>query len=308
MATPEHLMPHHPIYVISKGRSFRKPHTVKALEDLGVPFYVVVETHEIDSYRKVVKDPDCVLSTGFSNHGMGSGPARNWCWEHSISIGARYHWIMDDNIVDFRRFHYNQRIRLNTGSFFRACEEFVDRYENVPLSGLQYKMFISDNNKYGAYQLNTRLMSCILIENSFPHRWRGKYNEDVDISLRALKDGYCTILFNAFLCDKLNTQVVKGGNTAEFYDHEGTFNKSKMLVDLHPDVVTMAYRYGRWHHHVDMSSFKRNNKLKFREGFQMPNGINEYGMVLVEDYGLPTQHRVDKPSPRGTMKREKLRA
>ena len=38
----------------------------------------------------------------FSNHGDGPGRARNWCWDHSISIGADYHWQIDDNIKDFR--------------------------------------------------------------------------------------------------------------------------------------------------------------------------------------------------------------
>lgn len=32
-----------------------------------------------------------------------------------------------------------------------------------------------------------RAFPCILIQNDIPFRWRGRYNEDTDLSLRALK-------------------------------------------------------------------------------------------------------------------------
>ena len=86
------------------------------------------------------------------------------------------------------------------------------------------------------FVVNTRIYSCLLIENSAPYRWRGRYNEDTDLSLRVLKDGLCTIQFNAFLCGKVTTQRMKGGNTKEFYSDEGTLPKSQMIADLHPDV------------------------------------------------------------------------
>ena len=49
------------------------------------------------------------------------------------------------------------------------------------------------------FKANTRIYSCILIDNALPFRWRGRYNEDTDLSLRVLKAGLCTIQFNAFL-------------------------------------------------------------------------------------------------------------
>jgi len=55
-----------------------------------------------------------------------------------------------------------------------------------------------------------------------------------------------------------------------------------MLVDMHPDVARMAWRYGRWHHYVDYSPFKR-NMLKFRNDYVPVKGNNEYGLKLVSD-------------------------
>ena len=292
--TSEKYLPRYPVYIISKGRHETR-HTSKALELMGVPYYIAVEPQEYDKYCSVI-DPKKVLKLPFSNHGLGSGPARNWCWEHSISIGAKRHWLLDDNIKEFWRLNHNDRIRCESGGIFRAAEDFVDRYENIALAGFQYKFFCIDDVKYPPFIWNTRMMSCILIDNSCPHKWRGKYNEDVDLSLRVLKDGLCTILFYAFLCGKLRTGTVKGGNTEELYG-DGTFEKSKMLVNLHPDVVSLVRRYDRWHHHVDISPF-RNNKPILKQGIVIPQGVNEYGMGLVEGYGTPDQHFVEKPSAR----------
>lgn len=291
----------YPIYIISKGR-WKTRHTAKALERIGIPYFIAVEEHEYDDYSKVI-DPSkgTVLKLPWSNHGKGSGPARNWVWEHSIAAGHKRHWILDDNIQEFWRYNYNQRIRLDTGSFFLACEDFVDRYKNVAMAGLQYKFFVVDTYPYPPYILNTRLMSCILIQNDIPHRWRGKYNEDVDLSLRVLKDGYSTILFYTFLQGKMRTGTVKGGNTEELYG-KGTFEKSKMLVDLHPDCVELVQKYGRWHHRVDIQKVRKQaGQLEFVDGYVEPKEPNNYGMTLVQDFGLETQYKVEKPKPRSGL-------
>ena len=78
---------------------------------------------------------------------------------------------------------------------------------------------------------------------------------------------------------KMPTQHVKGGNTKEFYDKEGTFFKSLMQVNMHPDVSRMVWRFGRCHHYVDYTPFKKNILIK-RDDLKVKPGINNYGMVL----------------------------
>lgn len=298
MSTSEKYFPKYGLYVISKGR-WESRHTSKYLELMGIPYYIAVEPQEFKKYQAVI-DPKfgTVLELPFTNHGLGSGPARNWIWEHSIANGHERHWCIDDNIRAFYRFHLNQRIKTESGAIFRAMEDFVDRYENIALASPQYKMFAVDDYKYPAIVQNTRMMSCILIKNDLPFRWRGKYNEDVDLSIRALKAGYCTVQFFAFLQDKLQTGTVKGGNTSEIYG-DGTLNKSKMLVDLHSDCCKLTQKYGRWHHSCDLRQWK-NNKFILKSNISIPEENNEYGMKLYEDWGLDTQHKVDTPSPRRT--------
>lgn len=292
LATPVDKQPKYPIYILSKGR-WDTLLTMKSLNIFDIPYYVTVEKHEYDQYVKALKDfPNAtVLELPWSNHGKGSGPARNWCWDHSMSLGFERHWVMDDNIRSFRRLHKNKRYRIKTGSFFRLMEDFSDRYTNVMLSGPQYKFFAVEKESFPPVLPNTRLMSCILVNNSCKHRWRGKWNEDVDLSLRVLKDGDCTLLFYQFLQEKMRTGTVKGGNTEEIYG-DGTFKKSKMLVDLHPDVVELKHRYGRWHHHVNIKPFAH-NELKFRPDFKMPTEDNEYGLVLVKNWGKPNREIIE---------------
>jgi len=293
--------PKYPVYIISKGRA-DSMHTSRSLSRMKIPHYIAIEPQDEKDYDAAldvfkIRDYVTLLILPFSNHGDGPGRGRNWCWDHSISIGATSHWVLDDNINDFYRLHKNERIRVESGCIFRAAEDFVDRYENVPVSGFQYRFFIAPNQKYPPFVANTRIYSCLLIRNDCKHKWRGRYNEDTDLCLRVLKDGDCTIQFNAFLQGKMATQTVKGGNTEEFYHKEfveneeeikgkkyhekGTINKSQMLEDMHPDVAKVVWRYDRWHHYVDYSPFKK-NKLRLRSGVKIPRGVNNYGMKLVK--------------------------
>ena len=286
----------YPIYIISKGR-WETRHTSRALERMGVPYYIAVEPQEYDNYAAVI-DPKKVLTLPFSNHGKGSGPARNWCWEHSQANGFKRHWLMDDNIFEFWRFHQNKRYRIERGSAcFRATEDFVDRFENVALAGLQYKFFCVDDYPYPPYILNTRIMSCFLIDNDCPHKWRGRYNEDVDLSIRVLKEGLCTMLIYSFLCGKARTGTVKGGNTSEIYNNyaeDASLKKSQMLVEMHPDVVTLQERYGRVHHHVDLEAIvnkhgqqARLNPLILKKDVTILNKTDNYGMKLIRQWDTP---------------------
>lgn len=260
----------YPIYIISKGR-WETRLTAKALSEIGVNFRIVVEPQEFDKYSAVI-DPNKILILPFSNLGQGGIPARNWVWEHSIKEGHERHWILDDNIKCFRRLNGGKREKVTDGSCFLYCEEFVDRYENVAMAGMQYTMFAVTGSVYNGnrgwkippFNPNTRVYSCILIKNSIPYRWRGRYNEDTDLSLRVLKDGWCTILFYAFLCDKAKTMTMKGGNTESLYKLgnkiDGRLLMAQSLQEQYPDVVKITRKWGRWQHHVDYRPFK-NNKL-----------------------------------------------
>lgn len=273
------MNPKYPVYIVSKGR-WESRLTAKALDYMQVPYYIVIEPQEYNNYSAVISSKK-ILVLPFSNLGRGSVPARNWIWRHAISLGAKRHWILDDNINRFYRFNNNRKIPVDDGTIFRCAEDFIDRYENIAIAGFQYDFFFPASEFHPPFTTNTRIYSCILINNNIPYRWRGKYNEDTDLSIRVLKDGWCTILFYAFLAKKMTTLLMKGGNTDELYKDDGRLKMAKSLTEQHSDIATITYRWNRWQHLVDYSSFKK-NKLVRKKGLFIPQGINNYGMKLIK--------------------------
>lgn len=286
------MNPKYPLYIPSKGRADSRL-TAKALEKINVPYRIVVEEQERELYEAVIdpkkvlvldpayqRDYDTFDELGDSKS-KGPGPARNFIWDHAISEGHAWHWVMDDNIDGFFRLNHNLKVPVADGTIFRCMEDFCERYENVAMAGPNYFMFASRKNRMPPFTLNTRIYSCNLIRNNTPFRWRGRYNEDTDLSIRMLKEGWCTVLFNAFLQFKVTTQTLRGGNSEAFYDEEGTFPKSKMLVRMHPDVSKIAWRFGRWHHYVNYGAFKGNRLIR-KADLERPIGVDNFGMKLVE--------------------------
>ena len=282
----------YPICIPSKGR-WDNQKTGLALDRMGVKYKFFVEDTEAEKYiaklgvEKVVVMP-------FHDLGQGSIPARNFIWDYCRERGHTRHWTVDDNITSFARLTSNRRLCVRGGQFFKAMEDFVDRYKNIAMAGPHHKGFVPDRtDSVGPYLLNSRVYSCILLDTTLPHRWRGRYNEDTDLSLRLLKDGYCTLLFRALLMDKSGTsnggkdgagtqgKAMAGGNTDNVYndgDHRLSFAQS--LKEQHPDCVEVVWKFERWHHQVDYSRFSR-NKLHRKPGIVPTGSDNEYGMRLV---------------------------
>lgn len=267
------MQPRFPLYIVSKGRADTCK-TTKALERMGVEYFIVIEEQECQAYAaKISPKRILILDKRYQDEydtcddlgtskSKGPGAARNFAWDHSIAAGHKWHWVLDDNINAFWYLLKNQFYKVSTGSFFRIIEDFCLQYENLVIGGPIHRGFIPRRFKTAPFVLNTRVYSCNLIRNDIPYRWRGRYNEDTDLSLRALKDGYCTIQFYALSMQKHQTQKLKGGNTDAFYAHEGTLAKSQMQVQLHPDISKLVYRFNRIHHYVDYSKFKKNYLIK----------------------------------------------
>ena len=289
------MNPNYPLYIPSKGR-YEIRLTSNYLSYMKVKHYIVIEEQEYDLYLEKTKDNKYVdllildkkyqdeyqtLDELGDTKSKGPGAARNFAWQHSIDNGFDYHWVMDDNIKSFIRTNKNRQIKVSNGAIFKAMEDFTKRYSNVYMSGPNYYMFVPRKSKVPPFVPNTRIYSCNFIKNNIPYRWRGRYNEDTIISLDMLIDGFCTIQFNAFLQEKTTTQVIGGGNTGEFYAKEGTYPKSKMLVDTYPEYAKLKHRFGRIHHYVDYTPFKKNKLIREPHiHLNKMDKINDYGMKI----------------------------
>ncbi|MDR1594637.1 MAG: hypothetical protein LBS43_09190 [Prevotellaceae bacterium] len=257
-----------PIFIPSKGRH-ENGLTWKALDGMGISRYrVIVEPQEYDLYRKVLPEEKLlVLDMNYKrqyntcdnvpydeNPRVGSGAARNFGWDTAKKEGAPWHWIIDDNIRRFLLYNNNKK-NIAKFDIFACIERFVDNYVNVDMAGMQYAMFVPKKLKINPIIINTRIFSCNLIKTDSPFRWRGRYNEDVILSMDMLEAGYCTMLFQTYLCEKIRTGTIKGGNTDELY-RAGTEAKSRLLKSVYPGKVKLVMRYGRHHHQVNFSQYK----------------------------------------------------
>jgi hypothetical protein len=275
----------YPIYILSKGR-WEKRQTSRYLEWSGVPYRIVVEPQEVENYvaSGIDRSKILVLPDEYLNKNQGGIPARNFIWKHSKAEGHKRHWVLDDNIAHYERMLNSIRVIARGSYVFRYIEDYVDMFDNIKMAGHNYRMFvISTNTRLPPIIKNTRVYSSILLSNDLPDDvafWRGKYNEDVDLSARVLKAGYGTALFNAISADKETTMWSKGGNTSSIYAVENyAEEKAKSIVEQHPDIAKVIERFGRIHHSVNYSKFK-DNDWKFVEGRPKPKG--EYGMYLTD--------------------------
>lgn len=276
--------PRYPIYIVSKGR-WENGQTARVFKEAGLDFLIAVEPQEYDQYCEAFGE-EYILKLPFSNLGLGSYPARNHIWEHSIKNGYDRHWCFDDNIRGFRRMVKGKRIKCNPSVAIRVVEDFTDRYENVGISGFNYTTFVMPSEKKPFY-MNTHVYSAILIQNDLQFRWRLKYNEDVDLCLQALENGICTISMNAFSQDKTSTVVkMKGGNQDELYKNnafEKKVLKARSLEEVWPNYVETKMRFNRPHHYINWGKHFKHLKLIRKEGIDLDSmGTNEYGLKLVK--------------------------
>jgi len=256
------------IYVITKGR-WQYNYTIKSLEKLKIKNYkVVIEAEEVDSYIDSGVDKDkIIIFNKIDKNNKSSVPVRNFVWNYSQKQKELYHWILDDNIKGFYRWNRNKRFEVNSGYIFTHIEDYILTKNNVMISGMNYFCFNNDiDYKRKLIIKNTRIYSCILIKNEIPklaEKWRGEFNEDTDLSIRILKLGYSSCLFNNYLCNKLQTGKLKGGNEELYknYTQQGYTDKTLSLIKQHPDIVKTSKKFGKDNHHLVNYKGFQNNKL-----------------------------------------------
>lgn len=278
---PTRALPRYPIYVPTHGR-WESRLTLRAFDAIGVPYRAVIEEEEVERYMAAGVPEDKILVQ--PTHRQGLVVTRNWIWDHAEASGVKRFWTFDDNIREFYRLNRNLKTPVGDGTILRVIEDFADRYANLPICGMNYFMFADRKSVVPPFYGNTRVYSNMLIETCARdpqgrvYRNEGFYNDDTDLCLRVLKDGFPMVLFNAFLILKMTTMRVKGGMTGH-YQGDGRLKMAQELQRRHPDVTKMTRKWGRWQHVVDYSPFA-GNRLVYREGAEPPAGIDEFGMGL----------------------------
>jgi hypothetical protein len=248
----------YPIYIISKGRYY-KTLTADNFEQSGINYLIAVEPQEYDQYclKLGVKR---VLQLPFSNLGLGSYPARNFCWQHAKENGFKYHWLFDDNIQNWVKWINGKRQKWHDINSALIFVENQANKTNIDILGFEEPNFVVKVPKK-AFKTNSHIYSAMLIKNELPYRWRLKYNEDVDLCLQVLHNGGTTANCVYYMADKVSTaKKMKGGNQTELYknnDPKKNLLKAKMLEAVWPQYSKTVIRFGRHHHLIDWKQFKK---------------------------------------------------
>lgn len=277
----------YPIFVISFNRA--KNHTTsKILAEYHVPHFLILHKEQIKEYKKYFNDWQKKFTTilefddsyklnyetcdniPHTVKNAGSGAERNFAWDYSIKLGAKAHWLMDDNILSFRYItgickRNNTYVRKKATKeifwqLFGKAETFFDKYKNLLMIELTQADFCINTAKL-AYMLNTRCFSCNLIWNNMPIRWRGRYNEDVILSYDIMTSGYCIASYRGGLLKmKQSTRSAVGGNHAvkvgdadslysDGFDYKNSSaDKTNLLLKVYPQYFRKVIKYGRIHH------------------------------------------------------------
>ena len=226
----------YPIYILSKGRP--KKVTAQCLDDVGVPYTVVVEPYEEALYLEAGYTPIQLLVLPKSNQGIAY--VRNFIKEHSIECGWEYHWQLDDNIKDFRVRRNNKNIKHSALHLLSASENFIKPFDNIGIVGLCHTVFAFARPHY--VDINKQVYSCVLVNNQSKAKWRDEVVEDTDYSLQVLSENYCTLLLNKFLIGKEATSKDSGGNDNS---DEWRMKRSLGLQKYWPGAFKITEQYGR---------------------------------------------------------------
>lgn len=248
----------YPVYIVSKGR-YDKTLTANIFKKNKIHFLIAVEPQEYDFYCKNLGS-EFVLKLPFSNLGLGSFPARNFCWQHAKEKGYKYHWIFDDNLLMFKKWVNSKRIRYDYPVHALIYTEEYTEKNNIDIGGLERPEFCC-KVPLKPFKLNCHVYSAMLIKNDLPYRWRLKYNEDIDLCLQVLHNGGSTASCVYYMAKKTDTgQKMKGGNQTELYqgnDPKKNLLKAKTIEAVWPQYAKTVIRFGRHHHLIDWKVFKK---------------------------------------------------
>ena len=251
----------YPVYIISKGR-YEKTLTANILEKSNIDYFIAIEPQEADLYINKLGNHR-VLILPFTNLGLGSYPARNYCWEHAKNLGYKYHWLFDDNIQYWMKWIDGKRKKIDD---IKPSLIYVEKYvdcNNIDIGGFEEPNFVVKPPKK-PFKNNCHVYSAMLIKNSLPYRWRLKYNEDIDLCLQVLHNKGTTASCIYYMADKVSTSAkMKGGNQDELYkgnDPKKKLLKAKMLEAVWPQYAKTVIRFNRYHHLVDWKIFSKKQR------------------------------------------------
>lgn len=235
--------PRYPIYIVTYDR--RNNLTEAALDRGGMKWRTVRKGGDEPGRRHNVKG--LIEELRIRDETLSGIKQRNHALEHAQKEGRRYAWILDDNIRRFRCFKDGMRPEIGSDGLW-LIEQMAALVTDVGIAGPQYTNNVRGSSTMPYVRANRSIYSAMLIRTDL--RFRGEYNEDVDICLQAMTKGLGTFRTNCVTIEKTATGRSKGGNE-KLYSGWGAIRKTVAIRRQWPDAISIHHKYGRYSHQVN---------------------------------------------------------
>ena len=262
-----------PINIQSLGRFKNNTGTThKLLCKMKIFHHLWVEPQEFEDYANWFNPTYCSLHNTKINYSTeyncGSTPVRNHIlnyWENEVDVTPKKIWMLDDNIICWKRMNNGRKITYEGAKIFTSIEDYTQPLENVKLCSHNFNPFIVGTGSRRIIVENEKHYSSLLISLGTGLRFKTKYNEDIVFSLENIMSGYNTLCFNHILYDKKPSGLMGGGNSQIYDNHrdEGYIKK--------------------WTHtYCFLKIWEIEDKIKFRDDFNIDTFWEKKWLLSIE--------------------------
>lgn len=194
------------ICIPSLGRPDSK--TARMLSDHDIPFFIFVELHELEPYRK--RWGDRVVSLPGRDYGCAAY-ARNFITQFAKDKGVKHFWMMDDDIRCFYKRKGAGLVKVDPVEPLNYGGQFIEKYRNLATFGYPANTWARFAKH--PHQINKMNYGCYLVNTEHPFKYTPKTADDLDFCLQILTAGWCTWLNNEYAFDMVPMQSQTGGYT-----------------------------------------------------------------------------------------------
>lgn len=215
----------HPVYVPSKGRAATIT-TVKLLEEDGIDHLIVVEPgQDQEEYANRFGEGRLLVLTA---PGRGIAFVRNCCKEHAERLGAKWHWMLDDDIRSFMlREPGNRSKTAGAKDVMAVISRYALSHDNVVRAGTNQNSWPPGKEPF---KINYPPEQCTFNKVGLDAKFRLATHVDFDFTLQLLRMGHCVVTFDWLRtnCPRIGSNA--GGLQPAYQDQAGILREMQSLV------------------------------------------------------------------------------
>lgn len=207
----------YPIYILSSGRA-KTATTMGLLQQEDIPYTLVIDPQDKSSYKKEFPDARFII---LKKDFQGNAYARKAILKDAESLGVKFSWQLDDDLVAFLRRIDKKNIRCSPRKVMKPIEKYVDSYKNIGIAGPAYSLWAFGYTD--PISMNRQSASCMLIRSDTGCQFDTSLSGcvDTDFHMQILSKKLCTVRFNQLLLTTMKTGTLRGGCTDSDYKNNG---------------------------------------------------------------------------------------